>query len=607
MSTIHHNICHLRRRRSQLDRRRGRQFFVTFMTAIILCVSSSRDVQRGDMHNRKYTKYTSQEPRQLQDYVLDPGPLSTCNFAMNTLQVDGFSQGDGIVFAMKSKETDDNGVKITSLGFHVPAATTQNVDFQVYALKKEGYYADPNRDTLNQGVAYDYRGNAQIDEWWERISSGTIRKSDLIASETNALDFYNIPFDMFNATDIPPNGGVRSFYISTALLYANLILGNGVNDEQLLVGYNDPAAPDLLVGEGASGFSDTKFMYKTREFVGKIIYETECATEVPSVSISPSTSKPTSTPTLLPTTSHLPTETSMPPTQPAGAEAAILFPLLKCDPNQATVPQEVQAAVSDQVTYTMTEGKESGDFSNFESAVLEAKVICVQRRLTGDSSQHNRLLPTQSSAMQFSVVITGEYRSLDGEPPDLGPVVEDSINADAAKFTKELKARSANPLLEQAMEPQVKARTLDNDELEKFKNDAFEVTIRAFPSPSPTAPPQDKMKTALLIVILIVSGVMVVLASFLLFRHAERRAVENRRKKMEMKHISDQRVSALKEDTLKQEWEKENKMRMASNSWQKMKNESDYPPYYGGAPPQNQQHPHARDHHQDSYEEDQLY
>ena len=568
------------------------------MAAIILCVSSSRDVQRGDMHN---SKYTSQEPRQLQDYVPDPGPPPTCNFGMNTLQVDGFSQGDGILFAMKSKETDDNGVKITSLGIHVPAATTQNVDFQVYALKKEGYYADPNRDALNQGVTYDYRGNSQFDEW-EIISSGTIRKSDLIASETSALDFYKIPFDMFIATEIPPNGGVRSFYISTALLYANPLLGNDVNENQLLVGYNDPEAPDLLVGEGASGFSDTKFMYKTREFVGKIFYETECETEAPSVSMSPSTSKPTSSPTLSPTTSHLPTEKSMPPTQPAGAEAALLFPLLKCDPNQATVPQEVQEAVSDQVTYTMTEGEDAGDFSNFESAVVEAKVICVQRRLTGDGNQHNRLLPTQSSAMQFSVVITGDYRSLDGKPPDLGPVVEDSINADAAKFTKELKARSANPLLEQATEPEVKARTLDNDELEKFQNDAFEVTIRAFPSPSPTAPPQDNMKTALLIVILIVSGVMVVLASFLLFRHAERRAVENRRKKMEMKHTSEQRVSTLKEDTLKQEWEKENKMRMASNSWQKMKNESDYPPYYGGDPPEHQQHPQTRDHYQDSYE-----
>ena len=67
-----------------------------------------------------------------------------------------------------------------------------------------------------------------------------------------------------------------------------------------------------------------------------------------------------------------------------------------------------------------------------------------------------------------------------------------------------------------------------------------------------------------------------------------------------MKYISDQRESTLKEETLKQEWEKENSTRMASNSWQKMKNENDYP-YYGGPP----QYPHARDHYQGSYEEDQ--
>ena len=571
------------------------------MTAIILCVSSS-SAQRGDVHNKKHT---SPELRQLQEYVLDPGPPPTCSFGMNTLQVDGFSQGDGILFAMKSEETDDNGVKITSLGFHVPSAATQNVDFQVYALKKEGYYADPTRDELNQGEGYDYRGNSQIDEW-EMISSGTIRKSDLAASDTNnnAPDFYKIPFDMFSATLIPPNGGVRSFLIRTTLptlLYANPVLENEVNGEQLLVGFNDPSSPNLLVGEFSIGFPDTKIKYRAREFVGKIFYETECATEAPSVSNSPTTSVPTSSPSLSPTSSYLPTETSMPPTQPAGAEAAISFPLLKCDPNQETVPQEVQDAVSDQVTYTV--GKDAEDFSNFESAVLEAEVICGQRRLTG--GEHNRLLPTQSSAMQFSVVITGDYRSLDGKPPDLGPIVEDSINADAAKFTKELKARSNNPLLEQAQEPEVKARTLDNDELEKFKNDDFEVTIRAIPSPSPTEPPQDNMKTALLIVILIVSGVMVVLASFLLFRHAERRAVDNRRRKMEMKYISDQRESTSKEETLKQEWEKENSMRMASNSWQKMKNENDYP-YYGGPPPQpqHQLYPHARDHYQGSYEED---
>lgn len=596
------------RRRSQLCCRRGPQLFVTtFMVAIILRVSSSKDVQYGDVHNRRYI---SQEPRQLQDYIPNPGPPATCNFGMTTFQMDGFTQGDGIVFAMKSQEYDDNGVKITSFGFNVPTAKSQTVDFKVYALKQEGYYADPNRDSLNLGKTYDYRGTSQIDKW-EEISKGTIKNDDLIAGDTNgnAPDFYEIPFGMFNAVQIPPNGGVRSFYISTNLLYTDpTLVTAGVNDKQILIGYNDPNVPKLLTGEGASGFSNTKFMYKTREFVGKFFYETECATEAPSISMSPSTSEPTSSPSLLPTTSHIPTKTSMPPTQPAGAEAAISFPLLKCDPNQATVPQEVQDALSDQVTYTMNTGEDSEDFNNINSEVVEAKVRCVQRRLTGDDSQHDRLLATQSSAMEFSLVITGDYRSLDGKAPDMGQVVEDSINADAAKFTKELKDRSANPLLEQATEPIVAARTLDNDELEKFNNDEFEVTIKAFPSPSPTAEPPDNMKKALLIVILIVSGIMVVLASFLLFRHAERRAVENRRKKME--RMSDSQVSTLKEDTLNQEWEKEKNMRMASNSWHQIKKQSDYPPppspYYGGAPPQHQEYPHNRDHNQDNYEEDQY-
>jgi len=582
------------------SRCRGRLFVATFAAAIIFQVVHSRN-------------YTSQEQRQLQaqDYFVDEGPPITCSFGTGTYhyQVDGFTQGEGLVFAMKSKDSDDNGVKILSLGFHVPDATSRNVDFQVYALKQDGYYADPIRNSFNEGVSYDYRGKAQFDEW-EMISDGTIRKSDLIASDTNPKanepDFYKIPPGTFAATEIPPNGGVRSFYISTSLLYTDPTLEKGINDDQLLVGVNDPASPKLLIGEGASGFSDTKFMYKTRQFVGKFFYQTECATEAPSLSLSPSTSKPTSSsPSFSP--SDIPTKTPTPPAQPAGAEAALSFPLLECDPNQVTVPQEVQDAVSEQVTDTVTNGKDAEDFDNFSATVVEAKVRCDQRRLARGGSQHNRLLQSQSSAMEFSLVITGDYRSPDGKPPDLGSVVEDSINADAAEFTKELKDRIPNnPLLQQAMEPQVKARTLDEDDLEKFENDAFEVTVIAIPSPSLTETSSDKtkVKTALLIVILIVSGVMALLAAFLLFRHAERRAVENRRKKME--RTSEQRLSELKEDTMKQQWEKENSMRMASNIWKQKKNQSDYPPHLGGAPPQHQEYTHTQDHYQDNYEEDEY-
>ena len=567
----------------------------TFMAAIILRVSSSRDV------------HTSHEaPRQLQDYVFNPGPPLTCNFGMSTLQTDAskLRQGDGIVFSMKSKDSDVNGVKITSFGFHVPAAKSQNVEFQVYALKQEGYYADPIRDRFNGGVSYDYRGTSQLDQW-KIISVGTIQNSDLITSDTtqaNDSDLYEIPFEMFTTIEIPPNGGVRSFYISTSLLYSDLMLDNVINDAQLLVGFNDPAAPELLVGEAAVGFKDNTFLYQPREFVGKFSYETACATEAPSISMSPSTSKPTMSPTLLPTTSHSPTDMAA-PAQLAGAQCSMVFPLLMCDPNQVTVPQEVQDALSDQVAYTMSAGEYSEGFNSIDPIVLEAQVRCVTRRLTGDESQNDRLLATQSSAMEFSLVITGDYRSPDGKPPDMGKVVEDSINADATQFTKELKARSPNPLLVQATEPIVKAESLDADQLEKFNAGAFEVTIIAYPSPSPI-PAQDKVKTALLIVILIVSGVMVVLAAFLLFKHAERRAIESRRKKME--RISEHRVSAFEEETMKQEWEKENNMRMATNSWQeqegKKQKQIDY--YYGGPPPQHQEYPRPpRDHYQDSYEE----
>lgn len=323
-------------------------------------------------------------------------------------------------------------------------------------------------------------------------------------------------------------------------------------------------------------------MYKARQFVGKFYYETECATEAPSLSMSPSTSpKPTSSspPSFSPTTSDVPTMTPTPPAQPVGAEAALSFPLLKCDPKQITVPSEVHDAVREQVTQTVSNGKDAEYFYNLSSTVVEAKVRCNQRRLTRDGSQHNRLLSSQSSAIEFYLVIIGDYYSPHGKPHGLGRVVESSIYENAAAFMQELKARSASPLLLQTMEPTAKARNLDDDDLAKFYNGTFEVTIIAVPGPSPTtiAPPQVcKSKAALLMAILIIIGVMGVLGLLLLFRHDERRAFESKNRKME--RISEQSVSESKEAATKQEWKKESNRQMASNSCQQIKNQSEFPP-----------------------------
>ena len=534
-----------------------------FIAAIILKTGSSSDVA----HIRKGTVH---EPRQLQDVLENPGPPLTCNLALNTV-LSTEIKGSGIVFAMKSSDDDDNGVTITSLGFHCPEAIGRDVEFEVYALSQDGFYADPERDMLGVGVSYDYRGRNNMD-LWEKISSGKITQSDLKSSETTSSDtedFYDIPWSMFTPTPIPPNGGIRSFYVNTTIFYADPFQNTGLNDEQLLVGYNDPESPKLLAGEATTA-SFQNILQKTRSFIGSISYETECATEFPSM-------RPSKEPTLSPTTSLNPTVKSG---EQTGAAASLKFPLRQ---NQSQlqegecpdVPQEVRDAVAAQVTQTTSEG--SDDVENVMSTVLSAQVNCQEgeRWLRDEDGQH-RLLLIQSSSMEFSLVITGDYRATGNEPLDMGKLVEDSINADKTKFTKELKDRSPNPLLAAAEEPEVEARTLDPMELEKFNDNTLELTSRPIPSPSPTPPPQDLTRTVLLILIIVISGIMVVLAAFLLFKYAERRAMESRRRAME--HANEKQVSHVEEETLGMEWEKEKKME---------KKQVDYPSYYGGLAPQN--------------------
>lgn len=537
-----------------------------FIAAIILKTGSSSDVA----HIRKGTVH---EPRQLQDILTNQGPPLTCNLALNTV-LSTEIKGTGIVFAMKSSDDDDNGVAITSLGFHCPEAIVRDVEFEVYALSEDGFYADPERDLLGVGVSYDYRGRNNMD-LWEKISSGKITQSDLKSSETtssDAQDFYIIPYSIFTPTQIPPNGGKRSFYINTTLFYGDPFQNTVLNDEQFLEGYNDPEAPKLLVGEATTA-SFQNILQKTRSFIGSISYETECASEVPSTS-------PSREPTLSPTASLNPTVKSG---EQTGAAASLVFPLRR---NQRQlqaeecpdVPQEVRDAVADQVTQTTSEG--SDDVENVMSTVLSAQVNCQEgERWLRDKDGQHRLLPIQSSSMEFSLVITGDYRATGNEPLDMGKLVEDSINADKTKFTKELKDRSPNPLLAAAEEPEVEARTLDPMELEKFNDNTLELTSRPIPSPSPTPPPPDLTRTVLLILIIVISGIMVVLGAFLLFKYAERRAMESRRRAME--HANEKQVSPVEEETLGMEWEKEKKME---------KKQVDYPSYYGGPAPQNMQY-----------------
>ena len=99
-------------------------------------------------------------------------------------------------------------------------------------------------------------------------------------------DFYQIPLGTFSSY-VPPNGGIRSFFIATdarAFIYSDLAVN--VNEHMDIVGTPDPDdyAPKLLVGEGIVSYPslpDAGYLYQTRGFVGKVFYEKECPSAAP--------------------------------------------------------------------------------------------------------------------------------------------------------------------------------------------------------------------------------------------------------------------------------------------------------------------------------------
>jgi hypothetical protein len=228
----------------------------------------------------------------------------------------------GIVFPVQTNAEDDDGIWITSLGFHIDFSHfvpnlensgAMEIDYQVYTLIDGGYYADPNRSGETP-QDYDYRGNFT---YWKIVASGTISESFLSFYSSNSENFnthfYQIPWDRFQPTYIPPNGGVQSFYLtlnSGSLVYRELAqkqsIGKIQKDDHYqrnYVGLSHP--PILLIGEGVIGypFNTIPFLYAAKQFVGKVYYEIECPSESPSSfpSSSPSmSSQPSSTPSMEP-------------------------------------------------------------------------------------------------------------------------------------------------------------------------------------------------------------------------------------------------------------------------------------------------------------------
>mmetsp|Transcript_25425 Transcript_25425/g.53204 ORF Transcript_25425/g.53204 Transcript_25425/m.53204 type:complete len:816 (+) Transcript_25425:366-2813(+) len=303
----------------------------------------------------------------------------------------------GVLFSIRSDKDDSDGVWITSFGFHVAMDNNQELNkggaqatdivFEVYALEKEGLYADPNRTDDGSGtpIMFDYRGNFS---YWERISNGTVAEGDLTYSYTHhavdinnntmpAPDYFQIPWEDFLPTRVPSNGGSRSFYLtlsSPSFVYLDRkrrdSLASDVKTEEMWddddVTTSDKQPPVLQLGEGVIGypFLDAPFLYTKKQFVGKIFYEWDCPSsspsalpsEAPSLTLLPSSlsstyptasGKPSSTPSEMPSKSTEPSLSISPTVNPSPTPSHMpsISSKPSMNPNNTSVPSTEPSSI----------------------------------------------------------------------------------------------------------------------------------------------------------------------------------------------------------------------------------------------------------------------
>jgi hypothetical protein len=275
------------------------------------------------------------------------------------------SSSYGMLLPLRSNEDDMDGVSITSLGFHVdfesvPSKNEGSVSYEVYTLVGSGHYADTNRTSMK----FDYRGDFSF---WKRISQGTID----VAQNGNS-DYFQIPFDNFSPTYLPPRGGVRSFYLTLnapALVYKELDRKQGIGKKQKDDAYNSNQkrgdTPTLMIPEAVIGypFISAEFLYTPKQFVGRIFQDYECPSQSPSmqpselpsqlpsgkpsVSTNPTTSPsmhPSARPSISPTMSFRPTVS--PSDEPSSVPSTSLNPTLTRIPTDNPTIQALKSSSS---------------------------------------------------------------------------------------------------------------------------------------------------------------------------------------------------------------------------------------------------------------------
>eukprot|EP00804_Cyclotella_cryptica_P016070 CCRYP_004212-RA/>CCRYP_004212-RA protein AED:0.29 eAED:0.29 QI:149/1/1/1/1/1/4/239/593 len=486
------------------------------------------------------------------------------------------SSSYGIVFAVQSAESDTVGQSVTSIGFTVDPTLMQSTSFQyeVYALNNEGFYADPDRgESVLSPLTFDYRG--QLDQW-SQVASGEISRDDLLAPVSTPLstlqDYYKIPTESFAPTLVPPNAGQRSFYVTlTSAGFISADPGDQTVNEvtALLSGEEDVNTPNILIGESVINypFDASPYMYLPKAFVGTVYFEKRC-TQSPSISIAPSNSpsvlasySPSGAPSIFPSAlpspapsfhpSNMPTITSsnIPSTSPTikaeevrtGLLLSLELPECAYDANGNPVEMtpEEQDAVVETVKGNVAGNAQANDVDLANVEVIGLNTNC-GRRLSGRDGQaslFHRQLPSGSTAVEFSMLITGAYRppTNPGEAPqpkprnlDLGTIAEDSINRDSDKFIRDLKERApASSSLNDVQSLEVEAM--------EAPPEGAEVVFTRKPTQQPTNPPVSSViredgsnseKSLLLSFIIATTGIILILGSFLIFRYAGRQATK---------------------------------------------------------------------------------
>ena len=267
---------------------------------------------------------------------------------------------------------------------------------------------------------------------------------------------------------------------------------------------------------------------------------------------------PSLTPSLQPTAtpSNIP---SIPPTLKAeevrsGLLLSLEGPECSYDSNGNVVEmsQSEQDAVAETVKANAAADAEENNVYNVDVDVIGISTQCERRRLSGRGNikgQHHRRLPSGAAAVEFSMVITGQYRppvvpgeTLEPKPRnlDLGAIAQESINRDPEGFVRDLKSRAP---------PGSSLNDVEELDVEAVEAppEGEEIAFTKKPTTQPTSPPFQSViyvddgnsleKTILLACIIATSGIIIILGAFLFFRVASRRAIRRHDQEKERRAI----------------------------------------------------------------------